>query len=65
MTMIGCGSAAAQQIPPFFVFPGKGMVDTLMEGASAGAVGVMSDSDWSNSTIFEQHEGALSEVHTH
>ena len=55
VTMIGCGSAAGQQIPPFFVFPGKRMVDTLMDGASAGAVGVMSDSGWSNSTIFEQY----------
>ena len=55
VTIIGCGSAAGQQIPPFFVFPGEKMVDTLMEGASAGAVGFMSDSGLANSTIFEQY----------
>ena len=52
VTMVGCWSAAGQPITPFFVFQGKRMVDTLMEGASAQAVGVMSDSGWSNSTIF-------------
>jgi hypothetical protein len=55
ITMIGCANAVGQQVPPFFVFPGKRMIDSLLEGASPGTSGTVSDSGWSNSAIFEKY----------
>ena len=37
VTVIGVGNAMGQQVPPFFVFPGKRFIDGLLEGASIGA----------------------------
>lgn len=62
VTLIGCGNALGQQVPPFFVFPGKQMVDSLLDGASPGAVGVMSDSGWSNSEVFEPYMKTHDEI---
>ena len=44
-----------QQIPHFIVFPGKRMQEGLLEGASAGVSGTMSESAWSNTEIFSQY----------
>ena len=52
ITLLGCGNAVGHAIPPYFVFPGKRMIDGLMDGSSVGAVGTVSESGWSNSTIF-------------
>ena len=54
-TVIGCGSASGSAIPPFFVFPGKKMMEELMAGATPGAAGRVSDSGWSNSQIFREY----------
>ena len=54
-TLIGGGNGVGQQIPPFFVFPGKRMQEGLLEGASAGVSGTMSESGWSNTEIFSQY----------
>ena len=54
-TVIGGGNGVGQQIPPFFVFPGKRMQEGLLEGASAGVSGTMSESGWSNTEIFSQY----------
>ena len=33
-TVIGCVNGVGQQVPPYFVFPGSRMLDSLMEGAT-------------------------------
>jgi hypothetical protein len=55
ITIIGAGNALGQQVPPYFVFPGKRFVDGLLDGASPGATGTMSDSGWSNTNIFTSY----------
>ena len=55
VTLIGCGSASGTAIPPFFVFPGKRMNESLLAGKSPGAAATMSDSGWSNHAIFRQY----------
>ena len=55
VTLLGCINAIGNSLPPFFVFKGKRYNPDLMKGASTGAVGVMSESGWSNSTIFQQY----------
>ena len=54
-TVLGCGSAAGITVPPYFVFPGKRMLPELMNGASPGADGSVSDSGWSNSIVFRNY----------
>ncbi|XP_041379546.1 uncharacterized protein LOC121392379 [Gigantopelta aegis] len=53
VTMIGCGNALGQQIPPYFIFPGARMRQELLEGATIGTNGTVSKSGWSNSDIFQ------------
>ena len=55
VTLLGCINAIGNSLPPFFVFKGKRYNPDLMKGATAGSVGVMSDSGWSNSTNFQQY----------
>ncbi|XP_052778555.1 uncharacterized protein LOC128215995 [Mya arenaria] len=52
VTLIGCGSAAGVHVPPYYVFPGKRWNENLMDGATPGSAGTMSDSGWSNSSVF-------------
>ena len=54
-TLISCCSATGQVIPPFFVFMGNRSTPDLMAGALPGSAHTMSDSGWSNSTIFENY----------
>ncbi|XP_052097897.1 uncharacterized protein LOC127732747 [Mytilus californianus] len=54
-TILGCGSASGFAVPPYFVFEGKRMMNELMNGATPGAVGAVSDSGWSNTNIFRQY----------
>ena len=54
-TILGCRSARGVAIPPFFVFPGKRMLPDLMDGATPGAAGTVSDSGWSNGEVFRKH----------
>jgi hypothetical protein len=51
-TVIACGNALGNYIPPYFVFKGKRFNPDFMKGASPGSQAVMSDSGWSNSSIF-------------
>ncbi|XP_053388230.1 uncharacterized protein LOC128551405 [Mercenaria mercenaria] len=55
VTILGCGSAAGQAIPPYLVFPGQRMREELLHGASPGADGTISESGWSNSSIFRHY----------
>lgn len=55
VTLIGCVNAAGQQVPPFFIFPGKRMLDSLLDGSSPGADGLVSETGWSNSETFSHY----------
>ena len=55
VTLIGCVNAAGQQIPPYFIFPGKRMMDSLLDGATPGADGTVTESGWSNSDTFTEY----------
>ena len=55
ITSLGCGSASGYTIPPYFVFPGKRFSEKLMQGATPGAAGCVSESVWSNSEIFKSY----------
>ncbi|KAJ8317089.1 hypothetical protein KUTeg_004993 [Tegillarca granosa] len=54
-TIIGCGNAIGQQLPPYFVFAGKRKMDHLIEGGLPGTDYDVSESGWSNSNIFENY----------
>ena len=53
VTLIGCGNALGNQIPPYFIFQGARMREELLHGALPGTGGTVSESGWSNSEIFE------------
>ena len=55
VTILGCGSATGQAIPPYFIFPGKRMRPELLTGSSPGATGTVSESGWSNGVIFRDY----------
>ena len=48
-------NGVGQQVPHFFVFPGKMMQEGLLEGASASVSGTMFETGWSNTEIFSQY----------
>ena len=47
-TVLGCGNASGFAVPPYFVFKGKRMLDGLMNGATPGAAGTISETGWSD-----------------
>ncbi|XP_052771637.1 uncharacterized protein LOC128211197 isoform X2 [Mya arenaria] len=55
VTLIGCVNGVGQQIPPYFVFPGAGMLEDLMKGASPGAAGTVSITGCLNKDVFESY----------
>lgn len=55
VTLIGWANAIGYQVPPYFVFPGQRMIDSLLHGATPGVSGTVSKSGWSNTAIFEQY----------
>jgi hypothetical protein len=55
VTVLGCGNAQGQYVPPFFVFPGARMRQELLEGKSTGTSGDVTESGWSNSIIFKKY----------
>ena len=52
VTVICAMSAAGSYIPPMLIFPRKRMAEGLMRGAPVGAVGAVSDSGWTDSSLF-------------
>lgn len=46
ITILGGGSASGVAIPPFFIFPGKRMRPELLNGASPGTSGTVSETGW-------------------
>ena len=62
ITLLGCSSASGYAIPPYFafpapyfVFPGKWFSEQLLQGATPGAAGCVSESGWSNSEFFKSY----------
>ena len=55
VTVIGAVSASGSNVPPFFIFPGKRMNPELLKGKSPGADAAMSESGWSNSSVFREY----------
>jgi hypothetical protein len=55
VTVLGSGNALDTAIPPYFVFMGKRMRSELLEGATPGASGTVSETGWSNSTVFRKY----------
>jgi hypothetical protein len=54
-TIIAVANELGNSIPPYFIFKGKRYNEDLLEDASPGSRGVVSDSGWSNSTIFKRY----------
>ncbi|XP_053380044.1 jerky protein homolog-like [Mercenaria mercenaria] len=54
-TLIGCANAIGNSVPPFLIFKGKRFNEELLKGASPGTRAAMSDSGWSNASIFRQY----------
>ncbi|XP_060575053.1 uncharacterized protein LOC132732593 [Ruditapes philippinarum] len=55
VTMIGCGNALGNSVPPFFVFPGSRMRQELLQGGCPGANGDVTKSGLSNSVVFRKY----------
>ena len=55
VTVIRCGNALGQSVPPFFVFPGARMKPELLEGATPGTDGTVTETGWSNSVVFRRY----------
>lgn len=54
-TILACGNAIGSQLPPYFIFKGQRMRSELLEGSSPGTHGTVTDSGWSNSTVFLEY----------
>ena len=54
-TVLGCGSAQVQQVPPYFIFPGKRFNNDLVKGATTGTGYTMIESGWSNMSVFQSY----------
>jgi len=52
VTVVCAMSAAGSFIPPMVIFPRKRMAEGLMRGAPTGAIAAVSDSGWTDSTLF-------------
>ncbi|CAC5375550.1 unnamed protein product [Mytilus coruscus] len=52
VTILGCGNAIGNALPPYFVFPGQRINDQLLEGSTPGTVGTVSKTRRSNSELF-------------
>jgi hypothetical protein len=57
VTIIAAGNAVRTSLPPYYVSPGKRWNNNLLAGSSPGSAGTVSDSGWSNSTVFMPYIG--------
>lgn len=53
--VFGAGNALGNSIPAYFIFPGKRMRQELLEGATTGVAGTMSETGWSYGQVFRQY----------
>ncbi|XP_071095056.1 uncharacterized protein [Haliotis cracherodii] len=54
-TVIGCGNASGNAIPPFFVFKGQRMREELLSGCTPGLTGTVTETGWSNTEVFQHY----------
>ena len=54
-TILSCGNAIGNSIPPYFIFKGARWEPTLLEGSLPGSAGTVSPSGWSNGDIFKSY----------
>ncbi|CAM1311706.1 Uncharacterised protein at_DN0689 [Pycnogonum litorale] len=52
VTVLCTVNAAGTYLPPVFIFPRKRMVDSLMNHAPSGAVGLCTKSGWTDIAVF-------------
>ncbi|KAJ8319719.1 hypothetical protein KUTeg_002730 [Tegillarca granosa] len=55
ITIIGGGNVVGNNIPPYYIFPGKRWNDSFLDGTPAGSSGKCSESGWSNSSVFHNY----------
>jgi hypothetical protein len=55
VTIIADGNAISNSLPPYFVFSGKRWNPEFLKGAVSGSDGEMSDTGWSNTTMFNNY----------
>ena len=54
-TILGCGSAGGQMIPPYFVFAGHRMMADLLKDSIPGTGGTVTETGWSNYQVFRAY----------
>lgn len=55
ITVFGCGNAVGSYLHPFLVFPGIRFLPELLDGATTGCDGAMSDTGYSNTEFFNSY----------
>ncbi|XP_062567747.1 uncharacterized protein LOC134229990 [Saccostrea cucullata] len=63
-TTIAAGNAIGNHLPPFYVFKGKRWSDDLLKGSVPGAEGIMTETGWSNTQVFEKYLTEFFAKHT-
>ena len=54
-TLIGCGNALGNLVPPYLVLPGKRWNDSYLEGTCAGSAGECSEDGDTNALVFSNY----------
>lgn len=54
-TVIAAGNALGNTVPPYFVFKGKKMFESLKDGALPGSTFTLTESGWSNGEVFKDY----------
>ena len=54
-TVLACGNAIGNSIPPFLIYKGKRFDEQLKVGSTPGTRVTLSDSGWSNSVLFKEY----------
>ena len=55
ITGLCCGGAQGQQVPTYFIFPYKRFNNDLVKGATTGTGYIMTESGWSNMSVFQSY----------
>ena len=54
-TVLGRGNASGFAVPPYFIFKGNRMMNYLINGATPGAAGTVSETGWSNTKVLKRY----------
>ena len=54
-TILGCGNASGQAMPPFFIFTGNEMMPELLKNALPGTAGAVTETGLSNFEVFRKY----------